>query len=1323
MIALRRIAVYLAALPVLGSTSIVSIETTQMQAKITVQTDQSGFCTYRASKGTAFSANIPDLVDNTNTDARSGSLVNAGSHVFVLGTRKGNDALAAASTYWIGVTCGTDTEASAVFTTRPVQWGNTAPDIVPFNSAKFGNMDLPVIDWVDATKSYVDPNTGVEFWRITQPGWAHVAGLSLASSNAGVLGMPLDASGTGKWTNAANITSNGASFAIGNGGPSDKLFIPLANWNCPAGGGSWVGFGGYCNVDDISYDVWCGSGAVSGITLTLQLSIDGGQTVVGNPITTSACPTTAPVKLATYPQLAPQPPFRGWGYSPQRHMIVPPTGTVNTSGTAVTITGSPGYANWANLDWPAGTPVWINGSYAHLTTSPVTSTGFITQENLGTQTGLTYRGANFGVVVTKSNNGSNVTVSIGVNYAYSELPNACCNGDIEMTNLAPVTVSKSADGSQAFNPPLTGYLTYLQSGTLNNAVILFIPWNADGSARVETRLLSVLSKPSGSSRLNCGGDTCSGASLGGGMFFDNQDGNSIYTVDQNGARVWKLTYNESFPGCAGYPSYHPFPATSDYNPLQGPVADDCFAWTNLTPLAGGHDLRSQMISAYQTGLNYLGQTVGSAHTGFDLGWMTNNRSPVAADGGFFSASMDNGQNRLALLGSFDVNSGVLKSVRNTWDEGVLRWGGSHSCPILDMGNYRFCVIDPLDDTGFTNLVFPNRFKANVVQVNRAGAGSTPRWDCSGCPGGPQQNTSVSSTEYYTCPTGLAAPYTSFSGTPNCIQVKVNTPLCQQSPNTTYTFPDGKTEKDEFPCTTPGFGVANAAYSKLQDMRVGDWLFTERGGQAERMVILSIAYNSATDIDLWILRTAGYLIVQPTYGSGDDTSAQGHTAASSNTTHNDPWFVWAAQTYSGNSIAIDVSNPANSWVLDNPLRFSGHGSSGGGALAGTFNYSQAGSSCPSNAYCGSTNLPSSGHVNSSFTAQAVQSPSFAGISGTAMAWSQSYQNATYAANSTALPFFVDFRHLNPPGGGSIESLNLFGNSFTMNLVAGTSRTYRVSGDCCNSSPDYKRWGLQGFAGRFWLKDVSSPATFSSAADMADWSVCLARNSNECVFGSTAGQYYVTVPKHDIQSQCVSGAFGPAIPCVSAFAPWLGQIPQFRVDKFESSGLTTRKFGFAHGHVGLAYAYSNCRTTPDARFLFCPGYWIDGIRTEWLALHIGALPPVDSTNRTTFVPVTLSAQGVPYASNIRARFGYLDNGGNLLHCTAYAQDCSTEIPSAAPSDPFSFTNEAVTRQSCASGATCAITIPSLPNRILYYVVDRLDASGNVVGTGAMQAVAVP
>ena len=314
------------------------------------------------------------------------------------------------------------------------------------------------------------------------------------------------------------------------------------------------------------------------------------------------------------------------------------------------------------------------------------------QENAGTLTGVPYVAANFGVVVTKSNSGSNVSVSVGVNYAYATMPSACCNGDTGMMSQAPVSVTKTADGSSTLSPPLTGYLTNVVDSAGGEALLLWIPFNSDGSVRAETRLLATGSKTAGSARLNTNGDSLPYGPTGlSGYFFDNVDGTSAYTIDVNN-RVWKLTYNESFTGCAGYVAFHPYPTYGDYNPNTA-IADDCFQWTNLTPANSGHDIRSQMVSAYQTGLNYLGQTVGPAHSGFDLGWMN---SPVVAgfDGGYFSAGMGNVQNHIGIMASFDTASGVLRSIRNSWNEGDCRWCGLHDAPVLTMGTWRLAVIDP-----------------------------------------------------------------------------------------------------------------------------------------------------------------------------------------------------------------------------------------------------------------------------------------------------------------------------------------------------------------------------------------------------------------------------------------------------------------------------------------------------------------------------------------------------------------------------------------------------------------------------------------------------
>jgi hypothetical protein len=958
----------------------------------------------------------------------------------------------------------------------------------------------------------------------------------------------------------------------------------------------------------------------------------------------------------------------------------------------------------------SGTPILINGAYYHVA-SIGSSSALTLQENAGTLTSVPYVAANFGVVVTKSDSGSSASVSVGVNYAYATMPSACCNGDTGMMSQAPVSVTMTADGSTTLSPPLTGYLTNVVDSAGGEALLLWIPFNSDGSVRAETRRLAMGSKTAASPRLNTSGDSLPYGPTGlSGYFFDNVDGTSAYTIDVNN-RVWKLTYNESFTGCAGYVAFQPYPTYGNYSP-NAAIADDCFQWTNLTPANSAHDVRSQMVSAYQTGLNYLGETVGPVHSGFDLGWMN---SPIVAgfDAGYFSASMGNIQNHIGVMASFDTVAGVVRSIRNSWSEGDCRWCGLHDAPVLTMGTWRLAVIDPHQDTGASNLVFPDSFKMNVAEVNRAGWGSSALWDCSGCSGGPEQSTSVSASEAYTCPANLLAPYTSFSGTANCIQVMVSSPPCQQNPNASYTFPDGNTEKQEFPCTTPGFGTANANWSKLQDLQAGDWLLINAGSQNENLVLLSVTYNGTANIDLWLLRWAAHNYLAPLFPGKDDLSGSAHAG---------PWLLYMAPTYATNAAALDASNPNNTWTKSNPLRFSSHGSSAPGADAGSYSFQQA---WFGGSYIGSVNTSVPSLLWTPLEPSASSWPMFAGSNnGASNALTQSYNSGTYAPDTAAPPFFVDYRHFNPAEGGGIESNGgaPLGN-IALTLVSGTSQTYEVAADCCAAGPsDYKRLGLAGFAGRYLAHDVSSPAT-GNTGDLPSWSLCRVFQSNECVQGSVPGNLYMSLPVADLASTCASSQFTQAIPCLYQPAPWSGQSVEFRIDRTDFSGITTRKFGYVHGHPGTTYEYSNCRPTADAQFMFCPGYWLDGVRTEWLAYRIPSAFPADSVNRTTFVPVNVTYQGVSFASNIRARFGYLENGGDLLQCTPYAQDCSTETPSGSPTDPYSFTNQSVTRQSCANGAACTIAIPSLPNRVLYYVIDRLDASGNVVTSSAIQAVAVP
>jgi len=1309
-ILLAALVLFFALLPCFATTSIISVEPTQMQAKVSIRTDQAGKCTYRASRGTVFSSNVPDLVDNGSTDERPGSIVNGTSHVFVLGTRKGSDALAAAATYWIGVSCGSDGEVSTTFTTLPVPLGNLAPDPVPFNGARFGNMDYPVIDWNDQTKSYVDPVEGLEFWRLSGPGIVDASSFT-AQFNQTAL-VPIDLAGAGTWMNIVNAVTNGKTFTTAKGGVSDKLFIPLAPHSFYDGASGWIS---KHNADDILVNVYCGNAERGGITLTLQFTLDGGQTAVGTPVTTSSCPQTRPVKIGTYPGPVPLPLFRGWGMNaPQHNLVIPPSGRVSVANRVAILQTQGASNNYFVTDWVPGTPIQIDRVYYHVN-SVQSPTKLTIAEDPGILTNAPYSGANSGIVVAKNGSGS-VDVSFGLDIFGSGVADNGVNGDTLMVNPIPVTVTRAADGRTLLTPPLIGYLAFLVDQWGAGSIILWIPYNGDGSIRNEVRLLSADKKPSASPRMHAAGDRFQydvGLLIRSGTVFDGVDGKSWFAMDADGVHFFRMTYDETLQGCTGFPSYNPYPVSGGY-PRDASVADDCFQWHNLTPSSANPpmDLLSQMKRAYRTGVNSLGEAVGAPHPNFDLGWFGHPSSGLT-DGGYITATIANRGEHLCIFAAFDSKTGVIKVIKNMWGgdgDTEARWGGIHSAG-AGAGTWRFAAMNGLDDnTGVPGQeVFNSAFDLPIVKVNRAGYTRPARWDT---------NTSLTGKEAYICPSSVPLRYVNLSGTPNCIEVKVSTPPCNATPNSSYIFPDGKTEKEEFPCTTPGFGIADSNRSKLMEIQPGDWLRERRSGPLnEEFVALTVTYNGTNDIDIWLLRWARHNYLLPLLDNGDDYQPV-YDARSNG------WFLSMAPSFNvgPSSIAIDLSAGGSAkWLPDNGQRAGCHGTFGPGTSPGLYIYAEP---CDPPTYRGNFDMPLSAMIFQPFLPMGVGYPGFGGSAdGIARSFVQNYNNNTWWFGAANPPFQLDFRHLNPSYGAGPEILNsVIGSPRKLTLVPGTSKSYLI-GDTLSAGPsNYKRLPLYGYAGHYLLKDTSGPAT-ANMTDLPDYSVCRALNAGECFDGSAPGNLYVTVPKAYIDDYCRTDQFTLPDPCAFQLAPFAGQVLQFRTDKADAAGFTVRKLGYVHGMPGLQYQFSNCRATPDAAFAFCVADWLDGVRSEWVALRLNPFPNPDGVDRTTFVPISFTYQGSSTASYIRARFGYLENGATLLRCMPYQAECSTEIPKRATKDPYSFTNEMAMRQSCPNGSVCKITIPAISNRMLYYVVDRLDYNGNLVTSDPLQVVAVP
>jgi hypothetical protein len=1297
--------------PCHATTKIVAIQPTQMQARIAIQTDQPGNCTYRASRGTSFRTLIPDLRDNGNSDNRSGALVNGSSHVFVLGSRKGDDALASDASYWIGITCGTDQEISATFKTLPIPGGNLAPDLVPFNRQRFGNMDYPVIDWDHQEKSYVDPLEGVEFWRLTGPGL--LAADTFTAEYRATASPPLELKHAQGWVTAANIITNGKSYATAKGDASDKLFIPLSPHIFYDAANGWLP---RYNVDDLLANFYCGNAAGNGlITFSMQLSFDGGQTLVGKPVTTAPCPHTKPAKLGIYPTPTPQPLFRGWGISPPQHnLVVPPSGTVSVAHHDVTLSNPATANNYFVTDWKPGTPILIDNKFVTIL-SVESPTQLTINEDVGLLSNVPYAGANFGIVLHKNGSGT-ADVSVGLDIYASSVPDNGENGSSPMVNPVPVTVTKTADGKSRLPHPLKGYLAYLLDYERAGSIILWIPFDSDGSPRNEVRLLSADKKPSASPRMHSAGDKFQydvSLAIHSSTVFDGIDGKSWYATDSGGLRFFRMTYDETLPGCAGFPAYNPYPRSGGYH-LDAFAADDCFQWRNLTPAHAKPpmDLRSQMERAYQTGRNSSGDPVGIPHANFDLGWLGPPSSGLNS-GGFFDATIDNGREHLAIFAAFDVKTGLLKLIRNTWGGDPAadsRWGGLHNAR-TGVASWRFAAMNPLDSDAKTagQAVFDSAFDLPIVKVNRANSGAAPDWDT---------NTALSGKEAYTCPPTLPARYKSLAGTRNCIEVRVSTPPCSATPNNSYKFPDGKTEQQEFPCTTPGFGVADPHRSKLMDIQPGDWLRDRRAGsQSEQFVALAINYLGANDIDLWLLRWARHNDLLPLLHIGDDFQP-------SNDSHPRGWFLSMAPSFNLGpaSMAIDLSAGAEAkWLADNPQRAACHGTFIPGATPPSYSYAEP---CDQSSYRGNFNSSLPAMIFAPFAALPVAAsyPQFAGTNSAVSAGAvQSYSNATWSAGSAKPPFLLDFRHLNPSFGAGPEVLDSFlGNSRALTRVSGTKNTYEIQDHLSAGPSDYKRVPLFGHAGHYLLQDVSAPST-GNTQDLPDYSVCRAFNPGECFARSEPGNIYVGVPRAYVDEHCRSDQFTLPDPCVFQLGPFTGQAVQFSIGQVGEPA--ARKLGYIHGLPGLQYQFSNCRSTPDANFAFCVADWLDGVRSEWVALRLSPFPGSDHVDRSKFVSVPVVFRKGTEAAYFRVRFGYAENGPSLLCCTPYQSECTSETSKSAPQDPYSFINEKVTRQSCAAGDSCTLSIPAISNRMLYYVVDRLDSRGAIINSDPMQVVAVP
>jgi len=264
------------------------------------------------------------------------------------------------------------------------------------------------------------------------------------------------------------------------------------------------------------------------------------------------------------------------------------------------------------------------------------------------------------------------------------------------------------------------------------------------------------------------------------------------------------------------------------------------------------------------------------------------------------------------------------------------------------------------------------------------------------------------------------------------------------------------------------------------------------------------------------------------------------------------------------------------------------------------------------------------------------------------------------------------------------------------------------------------------GKTALLDISGPASHITTSSTNTF--CYANAAGECRGAgdaggaAVAGQMFVNCPNTTYRFCTGSEAYsGLNDICVgnqtfdgSGTVMFGVRTPPSATTIIKEGPLRARMVGKVfNGPRQDVTGYPNAKVLEGAGWVFHPSF--TNVSTELLLLKNPGIPPLDSTNRQTFVPVHLelhppAALGV---DNALIEFGY----DSKLYCTPRAEICVA----AANNNPYFFAGETYSGVPCASG--CTVDVPSIPSRVLWYRFKYRNASNAVVGQSEVNTIAVP
>lgn len=1173
------------------------------------------------------------LFDGAGQDlSRSTTLVRGTRRTITIGLRTsdlGKDgrlysrALQAATRHTLSVNC-TRSIGDVAFDTQNPPLGNTYPETPPFNAAGFGNYAWPTVDWSDASKTYIDPMTGL----LLKPAHAiHPKG-ELSEWGDAVethFSDVFDVKQT--WQNAASLAAGSVSgpFAAYSGASSDPVFLPFPKYSTV----DWVTIGGWDPTgkiwDDVRITLYGYGSDANADNRTVLVCLSAFYTSGTNACSTKEIELTLPVGSAgaiATPDF-PKASFAAWkaGRFFTRDEASTPAGIVKVANSVVS--WSSGY--YFPLTMPAGVRIKLGASWYTVASVDSATQLTLTEPAVTVKDPVAYQLGGFGVCIRKKTALGTVNLNASWLPAWTRAPDMPITGAAEICSRLAFDVDYQADGVTRMNPPRQGRLCFM--GAQAPLLFLLIPETG------ETRVISALQHRDAPSEFP--------ATVPFGAF-STDDPLSLYgyhgdDVDATpgATALYRITYDPGLCHFRAWPG-------NNYR-LPGPdVPTDCVSWTNLTPNTEGRGVVTQFRAAVSQNPFWNPAVMSKGHVGFGA---------IAGNSAFFYQYFGGAQDTPCFMATFDLTTGNLTQVVDSLGGSSpgLRWAGCHTTPSISADKWFAVGLGLLvarNDPGYLG----GPFQIRSVDALSKDSGAT--WS---------NDTSLTSLDAGVCTTTDPAMIAKGAFGERCLKIRISSDYpCNILP--------ANGDAARYPCPW------NKNLASPMTLQPGDFLSDMRppspggsgvDGKAEKMLILSKTDAGGGNWELELMRWA----------TCDDAEYYSHITAPYGSAHANGWQAYMAGTNmcSGVYAWLDGTDASHTFYTDSSAAMQGHAAVGP-APDGMFATVVDGAVSRVGPIPGQFNAPAN-------FVQNLYTSTFAGISRISGEAVESYPTlGLWSASDAEKNFAFDLRHLNPSFSYGPEAPSaIWPQSYA--LVPGLRQVYKID----NYGNVYgKVLPYLAFAGRYLLKDISGPA--SAIGDADEWRFCVAYRAGECRADSGTYDVYVNVPRASMKAACLVNTYALNYPCFTTpfgFGAWA---IQYRFTLDDPGGTHYRRLTMGFTGPGRQYQFSSIHASPEGRWAFLNSGWVDGVRPEAMMVKLPPPPVDDGVDRSSYLPVRVNIAPDASATRARVRFGYAENGPvSAFFCTSRQEACVTD-DQVAPFAYEKV--DALTPAACSAGCTLQI-----------------------------------